>query len=134
MKSMKNTIVSICISIAEQLLFDTKTFTFLQYRVYLRLMRQLSWNTGTYLHYLCISILCIYCYILHQNLNYLNINVTQNQNFMLLCDHMCLRGIIYILLVYCTRSPFVPRVLPWLARCGRWNVFQDSGGVNPIHT
>lgn len=42
MKSMKNTIVSICISIAEQLLFDTKTFTFLQYRVYLRLMRQLS--------------------------------------------------------------------------------------------
>jgi hypothetical protein len=95
---MKNTtIFPTRFNIAEQLLFDTKTFTFLQYRVYLRLMRQLSWNTGTNLHYLCISILCIYCYILHQSVYYFNINVTQNQNFMLLCDHIYLRGIIYIL-------------------------------------
>jgi len=32
-----------------------------------------------------------------------------------------------------TWSPFVPS-LPWLARCGRWNFVQDTGGVHRIHT
>lgn len=43
MKSMKNTkIISTRTGNAGQLVFDTKTFTFLHFRVYLCLMHQLS--------------------------------------------------------------------------------------------